>query len=512
MHAANILHIPQLLIQIKQNVLFLQGLVSFKDVSVSFTQVEWQWLDSAQKILYRDVMLENYSKLVSVGCLTIKPDVISQLERGEEPWIIEVMFSSQSLPALGALALRERRVRPGWVGKDQRGGGAGRGGVARRRDPRHVGQPKAGGGGGGLWDGLPGWALLSAEGAVSSVGPPCLRSCGKGAVISLRGSISFEDVTVNFTQEEWGQLDPDQRTLYRDVMLENDGFFISLGHSITKPEEIFKLEQGASWILEEEFASQCYLREQSREIRFQVVVSGTHTGEKFRDYNECEKTFRGESNRMLGQIIYSRKNPYKFKECLEKLEKPVISQSFGRNVIEFTWSDLTVHQRSHIGEKPCKCNECDKSFSIKSKLNVQERIHSGEKSYECSERGKMYYMKSTLSKHQRLHTGERIHECNECRKTFCGKSVLLKHQRTHTGEKPYEYVECRKTFSEKSTLSKHQRIHTGEKPFECNKCGKAFCQKSQLIQHQRIHTGEKPYECKECGRTFCQKASLNVHQ
>nr|XP_060498071.1 zinc finger protein 37A-like isoform X1 [Panthera onca] len=89
-----------------------------------------------------------------------------------------------------------------------------------------------------------------------------------------QGSISFEDVTVNFTQEEWGQLDPDQRTLYRDVMLENDGFFISLGHSITKPEEIFKLEQGASWILEEEFASQCYLREQSREIRFQVVVSG----------------------------------------------------------------------------------------------------------------------------------------------------------------------------------------------------------------------------------------------
>lgn len=67
MHEANILHIPRWLIQIKQNVLFLQGLVSFKDVSVSFTQVEWQWLDSAQKILFRDVMLENYSKLVSVG-------------------------------------------------------------------------------------------------------------------------------------------------------------------------------------------------------------------------------------------------------------------------------------------------------------------------------------------------------------------------------------------------------------------------------------------------------------
>ncbi|XP_058553106.1 zinc finger protein 12-like isoform X2 [Neofelis nebulosa] len=87
------------------------GLVSFKDVSVSFTQVEWQWLDSAQKILYRDVMLENYSKLVSVGCLTIKPDVISQLERGEEPWIIEVMFSSQSLPGSSSLGKKAAFVK-----------------------------------------------------------------------------------------------------------------------------------------------------------------------------------------------------------------------------------------------------------------------------------------------------------------------------------------------------------------------------------------------------------------
>ncbi|XP_053412721.1 zinc finger protein 12 isoform X3 [Nycticebus coucang] len=74
------------------------GPVSFKDVAVDFTQEEWHQLDPEQKIIYRDVMLENYSNLVSVGYHIIKPDVILKLEQGEEPWIVEGEFLLQSYP------------------------------------------------------------------------------------------------------------------------------------------------------------------------------------------------------------------------------------------------------------------------------------------------------------------------------------------------------------------------------------------------------------------------------
>ena len=108
------------------------------------------------------------------------------------------------------------------------------------------------------------------------------------------------------------------------------------------------------------------------------------------------------------------------------------------------------------------CEFCDKQFQKKNYLKGHlAAVHGQGKEFICDECGDKFRTKAYYVIHRRIHTGERPYKCDKCEKNYRDASSLNTHKvRSHRMLPLINCTVCNRTFKTDKNLKNHMAIHS----------------------------------------------------